>query len=157
MISLILKNKKVKNSIPVLYRSGYHWVSYIRPVSYTIVGFIGFPAFYIFSGSFQVLAFFLMLLFQKGVSEIFKNRSMKIWVTERFIIVTTGVFFKRVNEMPIDQIEGIGVFQNWISRRLGYGTISFSIGESIYTGAVSRPAVLREEIIKQKNKLKTLI
>ncbi|WPO84630.1 PH domain-containing protein (plasmid) [Chryseobacterium sp. JJR-5R] len=139
---------------PVLYQTKSNWISYVYPVSCIAIGFIGIPGFFILSGLLKLICFLLIILFYKGVSSLLRKKSVKLYITEGTLSISSGVFYKMVHDIPINKIEGVGLFQNWIGRIFNYGTLTISIGNNVLMYSISGPEALRSELIKQmQNKL----
>lgn len=153
MVNLILNNA-IENSSPIIYQAKSHWIFYISSVSRIVIGFIGIPGFFILYGLLKLISFLLIILFYKGVSSLLRKRSVKLYVKEGILSISSGVFYKMVHEIPINKIEGVGLFQNWVGRIFNYGTLAISIGNNVLRYSISDPAALRNELMKQmQNKL----
>jgi len=152
MFNLILNMNTLENVRPVLYQTKSHWISYVYPVAYIVIGFIGIPGFFILYGLLKLFCFLLIILFYKGVSSLLRKRSVKICVTEGTLSISSRVFSKMVHEIPINRMEGISVFQNWMGRLFNYGTLAVSIGNNVLMYSISNPAALKSELMKQIQK-----
>lgn len=149
MDNLILNDNTLENSRPVLYRTKSHWISYVYPVSCIVIGFIGIPGFFILYGLLKLFSFLLIILLYKGVSILLRKRSLKVYVMEGTLRISSGIFYKMVHEIPINRMEGIGLFQSRMGRILNYGTLAISIGNNVLMYSISDPAVLKSELMKQ--------
>lgn len=149
MVNLILNTNTLENDRPVLYQTKSHWISYFYPVACIVIGFIGIPGAFILYGLLKLFSFLLIILFYKGISSLLKKRSLKLFVMEGTLNISSGIFYKMVHEMPINRMEGISVFQNWMGRLFNYGTLAVSIGNNVLMYSISNPAALKSELMKQ--------
>lgn len=149
MVNLILNMNTLENDRPVLYQTKSHWISYVYPVVCIVIGFIGIPGFFILYGLLKLFSFLLIILFYKGISLFLTRRSLKIFVMKGTLSISFGIFSKMVHEIPINRMEGVSLFQNWMGRILNHGTLAISIGNNVLMYSINDPAALKSELMKQ--------
>lgn len=149
MVNLLLKNMAMNYSHPILYRAKLHWISYLFPTIYTVVGSIGILPLFILRGTFQILAMLLVILFCNGIREIIKKKSTKIYVTEGYLSISTGIFSQTIIDISLRKMEGMQLYQTWIGKALNYGTLIISTGGVTQSYSISNPTDLREKIIEK--------
>lgn len=148
MINLLARDNQELER-PIIYRVKLHWISYILPVAITIVGSIGILPVFIFKGTFQMIAFILVFLFYKGVSTIMKKKFVKIYITEGYLSISSGVFSKSVIDISLNKMEGMHLYQNWIGKLFNVGTIVVSTGGVMQKYTIGHPMELRDKIMDQ--------
>lgn len=149
MVNLLLKNMEMNYSQPILYRAKIHWISYIFPAIYTAVGSIGILPLFILRGTFQIFAVLLVILFCNGIIKIIKKKTTKVYVTEGYLSISTGIFSQTIIDISLKKMEGMQLYQTWIGKALNYGTLIISTGGVTQSYSISNPTELREKIIDQ--------
>lgn len=120
------------NLIPgeqVVYRAELHWIIFIWPVIFSFV-LIGIPWL---------------------IAAILQKKTTEMAVTNKRVIIKTGIISRRTIEMNLSKIENIEVNQNIIGRIFGYGIITI-----VGTGGthepfknVSQPLEFRKAVLAQ--------
>jgi uncharacterized membrane protein YdbT with pleckstrin-like domain len=119
----------------VLYKARLHWITLLWPV--LLGAAIGIPGigFLVggvyhsarssgFSGAMGVVGFLLFLgALVLIVGGIVRRNATEIAVTNRRVLIKTGVLNRRTLEMLLSRIESIGVNETPLGRLLGYGTV----------------------------------
>ena len=115
----------------VLMKSHIHWLT-MMPMFLTgvlLAGLAGTAIFYILNNNenkFMAWAGCVLLLF--GIMLMFsaylKRSRSEFAVTNKRVVIKTGIFTKDTFEMLKDKIESIAVHQNFVGNMFGYGTIS---------------------------------
>lgn len=120
------------NLIPgeqVVYRAELHWIIFIWPVIFSFV-LIGIPWL---------------------IAAILQKKTTEMAVTNKRVIIKTGIISRRTIEMNLSKIENIEVNQSIIGRIFGYGIITI-----VGTGGthepfknVSQPLDFRKAVLAQ--------
>jgi uncharacterized membrane protein YdbT with pleckstrin-like domain len=114
------------NLIPgeqVLYKTGLHWIVFVGPVVFAVIfGLFGLP--FLFTQDtaavgllFLVFAGFLVLL------GYFSQKATEMAVTNKRIVIKTGLVKRRTLELLLSKVESIGVEEGLLGRLLGYGSV----------------------------------
>ena len=126
------------NLIPgeqVLYKTGLHWVVLVWPVFFAaFFGLGGLPLLLgsIFSigdksGSAGGMAVFaLSLLAVAGLFILLgylTRKATEMAVTNKRIVIKTGLLSRRTFELLLSKVESIGVEEGMLGRMLGYGSV----------------------------------
>ena len=148
MINLLLKDD-LELDRPVLYRAKLHWTSYIFPMLCIVIGALGIIPLFIFKGTFQIISIVLVFFFCKGVYAIIKKKSVKIYLTQGYLSISSGVLSKSVVDISLKKMEGMHLYQNWIGKIFDMGTIMVSTGGIIQKYSIADPMELRKEIMEQ--------
>ena len=113
----------------VVYRAELHWIIFIWPVIFSFV-LIGIPWL---------------------ITAILQKKTTEMAVTNKRVIIKTGIISRRTIEMNLSKIENIEVNQSIIGRIFGYGIITI-----VGTGGthepfenVSQPLDFRKSVLAQ--------
>jgi uncharacterized membrane protein YdbT with pleckstrin-like domain len=126
-----------KNLIPgekLIYRTGVHWSVLIGPAIIAVI--IAVPAIAILAFRDEIVAkgisvnaadiaaaaFIVVAVAIFGYSVIQKNAT-EIAVTDRRVIIKTGMASRRSLEIMLAKVESIGIDETLMGRMLGYGTV----------------------------------
>ncbi|TMQ59398.1 MAG: hypothetical protein E6K76_04845 [Candidatus Eisenbacteria bacterium] len=127
-----------KNLIPgetILYRTKLHWVVLLWPV---LVGsFLGLASLVLIFGAVGARAgdhqshavatgaglFFLLVAAAITGFGILRRNATEIAVTNKRVLIKTGLLSRRTIELLISKIESIGVDESPFGRILGFGTV----------------------------------
>ena len=119
----------------VLYRARLHWIVLLwpvligAPIGIAGIGFLVGGVYHSarwsgFSGAMGVVGFLLFLgaivLIGGG---IVRRNATEIAVTNRRVLIKTGIVNRRTLELLLVRIESIGVDETPLGRMLGYGTV----------------------------------
>jgi uncharacterized membrane protein YdbT with pleckstrin-like domain len=107
----------------VVFRTRVHWLLFVAPVLFTAVVLLP-AAWFLANGTWSNLKWVplgLGLLFLLGA--FIKRQSSDFAVTNKRVMMKTGVFNTRSIELLLSKIEAITVVQSFIGRILGYGDI----------------------------------
>ena len=106
------------------YRTNLHWLVFILPTLLLIA------AIWLFSldGNIaKILAYILMVgVLVTGLSAVIERRSSEFAVTNKRVLIKTGLIRRHSLETLLSKIESIGVDQSLLGRILGFGTIVIS-------------------------------
>jgi uncharacterized membrane protein YdbT with pleckstrin-like domain len=120
------------NLIPgeqVLYKTGLHWIVLLVPAFFGgIFCLVGLPLLIgsmVGSGSQTGIMGFVFVAL--GALFVFlgylKKKSTEIAVTNKRVVIKTGLLSRRTFELLLSKIESIGVEEGMIGRMLGYGSV----------------------------------
>ncbi len=114
------------NLIPgemVLYKTGLHWIVLVGPIAvgvlFGLLGLmflIGLPS-GITGGVCIIIAAVCVLL------GFLRRKATEMAVTNKRVIIKTGLLRRRTFELLLSKVESIGVDEGILGRMLGYGTV----------------------------------
>ena len=106
------------------YRTTLHWLVFVLPILLLIA------AIWLFSlgGNIaKILAYILMVgVLGTGLSAVIERRTSEFAVTNKRVLIKTGLIRRHSLETLLSKIESIGVAQSLLGRILGFGTIVIS-------------------------------
>ena len=106
------------------YRTNLHWLVFVLPILLLIA------AIWLFSlgGNIaKILAYILMVgVLGTGLSAVIERRTSEFAVTNKRVLIKTGLIRRHSLETLLSKIESIGVAQSLLGRILGFGTIVIS-------------------------------
>ena len=106
------------------YRANLHWLVFVLPILLFIA------AIWLFSlgGNIaKILAFILMVgVLVTGLIAVIERRTSEFAVTNKRVLIKTGLIRRHSLETLLSKIESIGVAQSILGRILGFGTIVIS-------------------------------
>jgi uncharacterized membrane protein YdbT with pleckstrin-like domain len=113
----------------VVYRAELHWKIFILPVIFSFV-LIGIPWL---------------------IAAILQKKTTEMAVTNKRVIIKTGIISRRTIEMNLSKIENIEVNQSLIGRIFGYGIITIvgTGGTHEPFNNVSQPLDFRKSVLAQ--------
>ena len=146
----LLRIKKMNNQA-IICQTQLHWFSYIIPFLSALIGFFCFALLFLaFQGkSFGFLTIIFFILFCRGIFQILYKKSVKLYVTEGYLTLSTGILSNSVIDISLDKMKEIQLYQNWLGEKLSYGTLVISTGEVTYKYSIKNPKELREVILNQ--------
>lgn len=149
----------------VIYRTSLHWITILAwPVLFGVLG-IGClaGAYYVtdtewldtgfwWAGWIGVLIGVLTIFFK-----IMLNKCSEFAVTDRRVVIKTGLIHRKTLEVILQKVESIGVEQTIMGRILGYGTliVTGSGGSSEPYKNIGSPLTFRRAVQEQIEKLDT--
>jgi len=106
------------------YRANLHWLVFILPTLLLIAGIL----LYSLGGNFlKILALILFVgVLVTGLSAVIERRTSEFAVTNKRVLIKTGLIRRHSLETLLSKIESIGVAQTLLGRILGFGTIVIS-------------------------------
>jgi uncharacterized membrane protein YdbT with pleckstrin-like domain len=124
-----------KNLIPgesVLYRTGLHWIVLLWPILLAV--FFGLPALMIVAMSLAgkmdssgpagiACSLLLVIGLTAGLAGFLKRSSTEMAVTNKRVVIKTGILSRRTYEILLSKIESIHVEEGLPGRVLGYGSV----------------------------------
>lgn len=150
MKNLLLECDNRLSTSTILYQPKLHWTSYFYPIIYVITGSVGIIPLFFFRGILQLIALLLVILFCKGILMIWKNRSIKIFVTEGHLTISYGIFTKTVIDVTLDKMEGMQMNQSLLGNILDFGNLTVNTGMTNFSYNIQKPIKLRNVIITRK-------
>jgi len=124
-----------KNLIPgesALYRTGLHWIVLVWPIFLALL--FGVPGLAILVISVVVRQnsagpvrieglLFLILGVTAGLIGFLKRSATEMAVTNKRVVVKTGIVSRRTYEILLSKVESIHVEEGLLGRMLGYGSV----------------------------------
>jgi len=117
----------------VLYKTGLHWIVLVGPA--VVACFFGLPGLFMLIGAIATLrdkntqgmgvAGFVLLLLA-GLCVLlgyFTRMGTEMAVTNKRILIKTGLLSRRTFELLLSKVESIGVQEGLLGRMLGYGSV----------------------------------
>ena len=106
------------------YRANLHWLGFLLPILLFIV------AIWLFFVGGNIAKVFALILAVGGLvtalSAVIERRTSEFAVTNKRVLIKTGLIRRHSLETLLSKIEGIGVAQSILGRILGFGTIVIS-------------------------------
>ena len=144
-----------KNLIPgeeLVYQTGLHWIVLFWPVVFAIAiagtgiaSFLWRPSLMIVGIAFLPMAI-LILMFA-----VFMRNATEMAVTNRRVIIKTGIASRRSLEIMLAKVESIGIDEPTWGRILGYGSVTIhgTGGTPEPFHRIAHPAEFRREVQQQ--------
>ncbi|AQW92955.1 PH domain-containing protein [Elizabethkingia anophelis] len=136
---LIVQKQNTEIPKDIVNGGKIHWMSYCIPVLQSFLGIIGLLSFIVTIGFFKIISLGLTVLLYKGVVRILQLRSTKIFVTKKYLIITTGIINKTTVDISLYRIEGKKVYQSLLGRIFNYGRVCVSTGEITKSFVIANP------------------
>jgi uncharacterized membrane protein YdbT with pleckstrin-like domain len=106
----------------VVYRADLHWIIFARAILVLVVGLVLVFEPRIAQASVVVLLIGVVMLVPPFVA----YRTTELGVTNKRVIVKTGLFRRRTLELLLRQVEAILVDQSLLGRLFGFGSITLT-------------------------------
>lgn len=107
----------------VVYRTRLHWLVFAMPILFTVVVLLP-AAWFLYNGSGQAFAWVpLVLALLVLLPAFIKRQSSDFAVTNKRVMMKSGVMTTRSVELLLNKIEAIAVDQSLPGRMFGYGNI----------------------------------
>lgn len=145
---LIVQKQNTEIPKDIVYGGKIHWMSYCIPVLQSFLGVIGLLSFIVTIGFFKLISLGLTVLLYKGVVRILQLRSTKIFVTKKYLTITTGIINKTTVDISLYRIEGKKVYQSLLGRIFNYGRVYVSTGEITKSFVIANPKEFKDNISK---------
>jgi len=110
----------------VAYRARLHYIIYSAPIAAAVLGVLCMIVVVAMQGALWVLWLGVLSLVVAAVlwlSSYIKSSSSEFAVTNRRVVIKTGIIRRHTLELLLQKIEGIGVDQTMLGRMLGLGSI----------------------------------
>jgi uncharacterized membrane protein YdbT with pleckstrin-like domain len=117
-MSFIEKNLSANEQI--LYKGKIHWYIYLRCVIFFIIGFLTSDV----SMGFAGFMFFLGII--SLILAIMNASSTEFAITNKRVILKTGVLKRKFIELQLNKSEGLRIEQGIIGRIFNFGTIKIT-------------------------------
>jgi|SoiMethySBSTD1v2_1073268.scaffolds.fasta_scaffold373582_2 uncharacterized membrane protein YdbT with pleckstrin-like domain len=106
------------------YRTTLHWLVFVVPILLLIAAIW---LFFLGGDIAKILAFILMIgVLGTGLSGVIERQTSEFAVTNKRVLIKTGLIRRHSLETLLSKIESIGVDQSLLGRILGFGTIVIS-------------------------------
>jgi uncharacterized membrane protein YdbT with pleckstrin-like domain len=138
-MSFIEKNLSANER--VIYQGKIHWFIYFRGIFLIILGLLSYSA----ASAASILIFMGIVIL---LMAIIIGRSSEFAITNKKVMLKTGVFSRKLVELQLNKSEGLQVSQGILGRLFNFGTIKITSG-----GVIERFAFLSNpfEFKKQVN------
>lgn len=150
MVNLLVNNKIMVETKPILFQAKIHWISYVIPILFTVIGSVGFLPLLFTKGAgiIQVISLVLVFLFIKGGVKLLNLYFTKIFITADHLSISSGFITSNVVDIPLNRIEGVFLTQNFMEKILNGGSLSVTTGLVNLKYTIADPFELRKFIIK---------
>jgi len=147
----------------VLYRARLHWIVMLWPalagacagvlgIGFLVGGVYHTAQWEGFSGAMGIVGFLLFLGAVALIgSAVVRRNATQIAVTDRRVLIKTGIVNRKTLELLLSRIESIGVNETPLGRMLGYGTVILrgTGGTPEPFDRIARPLEFRREVQRQ--------
>ena len=125
MENLLVNNKIMVETKPILFQAKIHWISYVIPILFTAIGSVGFVPLLFTKGVgiIQIIALALVFLFIKGGVKLLNLYFTKIFITADHLSISSGFITSNVVDIPLNRIEGVFLTQNFLEKILNCGSL----------------------------------
>ena len=150
MENLLVNNKIMVETKPILFQAKIHWISYVIPILFTAIGSVGFVPLLFTKGVgiIQIIALALVFLFIKGGVKLLNLYFTKIFITADHLSISSGFITSNVVDIPLNRIEGFFLTQNFLEKNLNCGSLLVTTGLVNLKYTIANPFELRKFIIK---------
>ncbi|MCL1664084.1 PH domain-containing protein [Elizabethkingia ursingii] len=136
---LIVQKQNTEIPKDIIYSGKIHWMSYCIPVLQSFLGVIGLLSFAVTIGFFKIISLGLTVLLYKGVVKILQLKFTKIYITKKYLTITTGIINKTTVDISLYRIEGKKVYQSLLGRIFNFGRVYVSTGEITKSFVIENP------------------
>ena len=121
-----INNNLIKDE-HLIYETNYHWVLYIK--------------------------YFILTLFTWGIYPYLVSKNSEFGITNKRLIIKTGILSRRTLELNLSKIESVNVNQSILGRILGYGSIGVigTGGTKEYFVSIKNPLEFRRKFQELSN------
>ncbi|AJW62991.1 Bacterial membrane flanked domain protein [Elizabethkingia miricola] len=145
---LIVQKQNTEIPKDIIYSGKIHWMSYCIPVIQSFLGVIGLLSFAVTIGFFKIISLGLTVLLYKGVVKILQLKFTKIYITKKYLTITTGIINKSTVDISLYRVEGTKVYQSIMGRIFNYGRVYVSTGEITKSFVIANPKEFKDSISK---------
>ncbi|NML70801.1 PH domain-containing protein [Chryseobacterium sp. RP-3-3] len=140
------------SSESINYEARVHWISYVIPVFFTVIGSVGVLYFLLLGYKFMlgfmgIISLFLIFLFIKGIIKIIRNKNTKIYVTDNHLSFSTGILGKTLSDLSLNKLEGMQLQQSFLGKTLNFGTLVVTTGGMTHSYFIENPMELRSALL----------
>ena len=132
MTNLLTDVETSSYSEPILHESKLHWIAYLLPYTYIFIGAFGILPMIMVKGFAQIIGIVLFVFFCKGVYKVVQKKRTRIFITEKYLTISTGIFSTTVTNVRLSKVEGIFLVQSLLGKLLNYGSLIVTTGELSY-------------------------
>lgn len=137
----------------LVFRTGLHWTVLAWPMFVALVLASGAIA-CLLQNDKAFLAAGIFLLVLAGIvvlTAIVRRNAVEIGVTDRRVMIKTGMANRRSLEIMLPKVESVGIEESMVGRALGYGTVVIrgTGGTPEPFQRIARPAELRIKVQEQ--------
>ncbi|MCO7354057.1 PH domain-containing protein [Riemerella anatipestifer] len=137
-------------AIENVYISKSHWISFVKPIVYMVLGGIGMLMFFLLTSWFRyTIAVPSLFFFLGALNSYIHYKTFKIVLRRNQISISAGWITSSQLDIPIYRREGVFISQNILGKLLNYGKITISTGGVSATHTISNPNELRQELYNQ--------
>ena len=146
-------DKNLISGEKIVYRTGLHWSVLVGPVILAVIiaaggvvcllqGYMNF----LYAGAVLLVVAFVIV-----VAAMVKRSAVEMAVTNRRVIIKTGLASRRSLEIMLAKVESIGVAEPTMGRILGYGTLTIhgTGGTPEPFSRIAHPSEFRREVQQQ--------
>jgi uncharacterized membrane protein YdbT with pleckstrin-like domain len=136
----------------LVYRTGIHWSVLFWPVVVAVlIGGAGIASFVLRRDLLILGAVLLLVAVIVLISAIVRRNSTEIGVTNRRVIIKTGLLSRRSLEIMLPKVESIRIDEPAMGRILGYGTVVIhgTGGTPEPFAKIAHPSEFRREVQQQ--------
>ena len=149
MRNLLHNGKADLPSANIEYRAEQHWVIYVLPIFYVVVGIVGILPAIFGIGALRLVGYGLLFLLFKGCKRVLEIQKTKIFLSSTHLCIQQGILSITLNDIALEKLEGIELNQSLIGKYLNYGTLYVSTGELSQNYQIKDPFTLRSKILKK--------
>jgi uncharacterized membrane protein YdbT with pleckstrin-like domain len=133
----------------LIYSARLHWSVFLKPISSSLIfSVLGFFIYTSIDGrTFLIVIPFILI---SWMNTILKRASHKFFVTDKRVVIRTGIMGRDSFEIFIAKVESVEVFQSLLGRIFNCGKVrvSGSGGTTCTTGDISNPNGFRNAILQ---------
>ena len=133
--------KNLSNNERVLYRAKLHWIIYLRGVFWAVLGLM------IGKSSYAACGLLFMVGLISFIMAILIDRSSEFAVTNKRVILKTGLVKRKFCEIQLNKSEGLQIEEGMLGRMFGYGKIRITSGGVIEVfSPIAKPFEFKKQI-----------
>ncbi|MCY1661060.1 PH domain-containing protein [Chryseobacterium sp. SL1] len=141
----------------VNYEAQVHWISYVIPVFFIVIGSVGVLYFLLLGYKFMlgfigIISLFLIFLFIKGIIAVIRNKNTKIYVTDNHLSFTTGILGKTRSDLSLIKLEGMQLHQSFLGKTLNFGSLIVTTGGMTHSYFIANPMELRNVLLHSQKR-----
>jgi len=139
----------------VLHRATLHWIIYLPGILLLLLGLLFlWPIFRTHNLPRPVLGIIWSLALIQLFSAFIRGWATEMAVTNRRVILKTGLISRRTIELNLDKVENVSIDQTVLGRILGFGSMTVvGTGGSRETfSVVAKPLLFRKAVQAQSGK-----
>lgn len=118
-------DKNLMKDEQIIYRASLSWVIYL---SAAVWAFLGVLALFFGRDGFALAVLFFLIAAIALIRAVLAKKTSDFAVTNRRLILKTGVISRNIVELMLTKCEGVALDQSILGRILGYGTLLTTTG-----------------------------